>query len=264
MKKFHEAVNTLDRERRGRKWSARSSRLLKNKKHEKKAVMKSSPKLQNLGHRSRCEHIYHALGVEGQSRGDALQDAASPEDEKIFDIQQVVNQQNDRIWAFSLSTEEKIVTRRQNPQYVMVLAALTETERSPLLFVPSRVKLNSQRYIANILEDCLLPWTKKHFQGTLWSLQQDSAPSHASKITQFWIQTNPPSFISKEVWPARSSDLKPVDFSIWSILETKACFFPYLTVEALKAKLVKEWAAIPQENNSCRMCLVLSQIEDRS
>ena len=47
-------------------------------KHEEKAAMKPLPKLQNLGHRSRCQQIYHAPGDEGQSGGEALQDAASP------------------------------------------------------------------------------------------------------------------------------------------------------------------------------------------
>ena len=40
---------------------------------------------------------------------------------------------------------------------VMVRAAVTETGWSPL------ESNYSQRYIADILEGCLLPWTKKHF-----------------------------------------------------------------------------------------------------
>ena len=139
-------------------------------------------------------------------------------------------------------TGGKIVTRRQNPQPVMVWAAVTETGRSPLLFVPSGVKLNFQRYIADILEGCLLPWAKKHFQGVPWSLQQDSAPSHAAEITCSWTQRKIPSFISKEVWPARSPN--PLDIFIWSILEKKVCSSLHSTVEDLNAKLVKEWAAI--------------------
>ena len=83
-------------------------------------------------------------------------------EEKEFDNQQVANQQYERVWASSSSTEERIVTRQQNPQFVLIRAAVTETERSPLLFVPSGVKLNSQRYIADILESCLPPSTKKH------------------------------------------------------------------------------------------------------
>ena len=81
----------------------------------------------------------------------------------------------------------------------MVWAVITETGSTPLLFEPSEVKLNSQRYLADILEGCLLRWVNKHFQGVPWSLQQDSAPSHASNTTQSWIQKKIPSFISKEI-----------------------------------------------------------------
>ena len=129
----------------------------------------------------------------------------------------------------------------------MVWAAVTAIGRSPLLFVPSGVKLNSQGYVADILKGCLLPWTNQHFQGEPWTLQQDSAPSHGSKFTQSWIQRKISSFISKEDWPARSPDLNPLDYSIWSILENKICLTPHPTVETLKAKLLKEWDNIPQE-----------------
>ena len=168
-------------------------------------------------------------------------------DEKKFDIQQIVNQQNNQVWASSSPTEGRIVPRRQNSQAAMVWAAVTETGRSPLLFTSSEVKLNYQRYIADILKGYLLSWTKKHFKEVPWSLQQDSAPSHASKITQFWIQRKILSLVSNELWPATRPDLSPLDFSIWSILETKACSSSHPTVEALKAKLAKEWVAVPQE-----------------
>ena len=47
-------------------------------KHEGKAATKLSPKLQKLGHSNRCEQIHHAPDVEGQSGGQALQNATSP------------------------------------------------------------------------------------------------------------------------------------------------------------------------------------------
>ena len=109
-------------------------------------------------------------------------------DEKKFDIQQVVNQQNDRVRASPSSTEEKIVTRRQNPQSVIVWASVTKTGRSSLIFVPPGVKLNSQRYNADILEGCLLPWTKNTFKElpdpcnrTLRPLTPPSSPSPGFK-----------------------------------------------------------------------------------
>ena len=168
-------------------------------------------------------------------------------DKKKFDIQQAVNQKNGRVWASSSMTEERIVTRHQNLQSVMLWTAVTAIGRSLLHFVPMGVKLNSERYVSDILEGCLLPWAKQHFKDKLWTLQQDLVPSHGSKFTQSWILRKIPSFISKKDWPARSSDLNPLDYSIWSILEKRVCSTPHQTLEFLKAKLMKEWDAIPQE-----------------
>ena len=78
-------------------------------------------------------------------------------DEKKFDIQQVFNQQNDRVWGSSSSVKGRIAKRRQYPQSIMIWAAVTPSERSPLIFVPSGVKLNSERYVSDILESHLLP-----------------------------------------------------------------------------------------------------------
>ena len=58
-------------------------------------------------------------------------------EEKKFDIQQVVNQQINRVWGSSSSVKGKIATRRQYPQPVMIWAAVTPLGRSPLVFVPS-------------------------------------------------------------------------------------------------------------------------------
>ena len=122
-------------------------------------------------------------------------------DKKKFDIQQTINQKNDRVWVSSSTIEKRIVTRCQNPQSVMVWAAVTTTGRSPLLFVPTGVKLNSKWYVSDILEGCLLPWAKQHFKDESWTLQQNSAPSHGSKFTQSWILRKIPSFTSKKDWP---------------------------------------------------------------
>ena len=193
VKKFQENEHTLNQPGRGRKRSVRSPQLLKNK----RAKLRRNP-------RRSYRTLPTAAGVSKSTMHQALRDDLGVKpfkmlhrqeltanhvdvmtqkcrkilqeddgtlsnlvftDEKKFDIQHVVSQQNKRVWASSLSTEERIVTRRQNQQSVMVWAAVTETGRSPLLFVPSGVKLKFQRYIAHMLEGCLLPWAKKHFQG---------------------------------------------------------------------------------------------------
>ena len=58
-------------------------------------------------------------------------------------------------------------SRRQNPASMIVWATVTATGRSLLIFVPSGVKLNSERYISDILNAELLPWARLHFDGAL-------------------------------------------------------------------------------------------------
>ena len=142
----------------------------------------------------RCRHILNLL-----------KDGTVPNlvftDEKKFDVQQCLNHQNDRVRSRDGSVEGRRVSRCLNPLSVIVWAAITATGRSPLVFVPSGVKLNSQHYISDILEAELLPWARKHSDGAPpWTLQ-DFAPSHGSKTTQSWIRAHIPDFISKEEWP---------------------------------------------------------------
>jgi hypothetical protein len=205
--------------------------------------MQTRHELTNRHERMRLERCQHIL--------DLIRDGTLPNlvcsDEKNFDIEQSVNRQNDRVWSRDGSVATRTATRRQNPMPVMVWAAVTATGRSPLDFVPSGVKLNSQRYISDILEAVLLPWARKHFNGSPCSFQQDSAPSHGSKMTQNWIQGHIPAFISKNEWPSRSHDLNPLDFSVWAILESRVCRSPHDSLDSLKPKLTQEWNIIPQE-----------------
>ena len=71
-------------------------------------------------------------------------------------------------------------------------------------------------------------------------------PSGVKLNSQCYI-SDIPAFISKEDWPRRSLDLNPLDFSVWSILESKACRTSHDSLENLKAKLQREWVVIPQE-----------------
>ena len=129
----------------------------------------------------------------------------------------------------------------------MACPAITATRRSPLVFVPSLVKLNSQRYISDILEAELLPWARKHYNGASWTLQHDSAPSHGSKMTQSFILAHIPAFISiEDERPSRSPDLNPLDFSVWSILESKVCR-THDSLYNVKLELFREWALFRQE-----------------
>jgi hypothetical protein len=56
-----------------------------------------------------------------------------------------------------------------------------------------------------------------------------------------------PDFITRDEWPPTFPDLNPLDYSIWSILEQKACAKPHKTVESLKRALTKVWDEITVE-----------------
>ena len=75
-------------------------------------------------------------------------------DEKLFTVEQSLNKQNDRLLALSkdaLPQDTFRVFRTQKPMSVMVWAGVTSTGRTPLVFVPQRVKINQSAYRAPLL-----------------------------------------------------------------------------------------------------------------
>lgn len=84
--------------------------------------------------------------------------------------------------------------------------------------------------------------SKRHLLWVLWNvlglaeftLQQDWAPAHSSNCF--------PAFRVKEVWPSNSLDLNLVDYSKWSILKQEDGTTPYVTVDALKTALGRNYS----------------------
>lgn len=171
-------------------------------------------------------------------------------DEKIFNIEQVHNSHNDRVYAANrsdLHPDKKFVQRRQGPASVMVWAGVCASGKTPLVFLEKGVKVNQEIYRKQVLEDVLLPWAQIHFGNQQWVFQQDSAPAHRAKTTQAWLHHNVPRFITSQQWPPYSPDLNPLDYSIWSILESKVCATKHTTVESLKRHLLAAWEEIDVE-----------------
>lgn len=126
----------------------------------------------------------------------------------------------------------------------MVWAGICKTGKTPLVFVERGVKINAQVYQQRILKDAVIPWSRKHFKNERWTLQQDWAPAHSARSTMEFCKNNGIDVWDKSLWPANSPDLNPMDFSIWSILEQKACSTNHKSVESLKLSLQREWAKI--------------------
>ena len=62
-------------------------------------------------------------------------------------------------------------------------------------------------------------------------------------------------FLTKESWPPSSQDLNPMDFAVWSILESNVSSSYHPSVTSLTAKLKHCWDKITPEtiNDTCNL-----------
>ena len=102
-------------------------------------------------------------------------------------------------------------------------------------------KFNIQNFI-NVFS---LP--RDHFGDEEWCFQQDSAPAHKANETQEKLSEECPNFITRDEWLPNSPDLNPLNYSVWSILEERACAKPHDNVKSLKRVLKKAWKEISVE-----------------
>lgn len=170
-------------------------------------------------------------------------------DEKVFVVTEKFNPQNDRIWTASLSTvsdKDLFVFKSQNPQSLMVAAAICGRGKSPLIFVERGVKINQMYYQEHILQSRILPWIKATFGDDYYLWVQDSAPSHKANTTQVFCRNKMVDFLSSNEWPAGSPDLNALDYYAWSRLEQVVNNKTYPTLKSLKQALVKAWTELPQ------------------
>src|ERR1700761_442761 len=99
---------------------------------------------------------------------------------------------------------------------VMVSAGVRYGGKGSLHFVAEKAKIKAEYYTTNLLpeliEDC------KNVAPRTFIFQQDSAPAHAARQTQEWLQRNTPDFITKDEWPSNSRDLNALDYHVWGAL----------------------------------------------
>jgi hypothetical protein len=165
-------------------------------------------------------------------------------DEKILIVEEAHNPQNMRIWGkkvCSFTSKKTFIQKIQKPGSVMVWAGICATGKTPLHFVRPQAKINAEYYQEHILKNCLLPWSEKHFKKQHWTFQQDSAPAHKGKSTIMFCKNHFPDLISPDEWPFSSPDLNPLDYSVWSYLESKVSATPHSSIKGLKLALIKAW-----------------------
>lgn len=170
-------------------------------------------------------------------------------DEKIFTVEAVTNTQNDRLYAHNageLPEGSRTHFRRMKPAGVMVWAAVaSDGSKSPLVFIEEGVRVNTQVYI-KMLDEKVFPWITESF-GKRYVFTQDGAPSHTSNLTQKWCKDHFSGFWDKNMWPPSSPDINPMDFAIWSILESDVSAKSYSSVAVLKDALLASWSRFDEE-----------------
>jgi len=167
-------------------------------------------------------------------------------DKKMFTVDQVYNRRNDRIIVDQGDTATP-VNKTKHPAGVMVLGIISSDGKTcPPIFIPAGLKVNTDVYIG-LLERHLVPWLRRNYPDGNYVFQQDGAPAHTSKRTQEWLATNLSGFWAKDMWPPSSPDLNPLDYSVWGVLEAKACKTSHPSVEALKVSIAKNWRTLSKD-----------------
>ncbi|VDL77497.1 unnamed protein product [Nippostrongylus brasiliensis] len=65
-------------------------------------------------------------------------------------------------------------------------------------------------------------------------------------MVQDWCAEQLPDFIAHTDWPFSSPDLNPMNYSVWAILERKACSTRHPNLDSLKEALLKSWDEVDE------------------
>lgn len=117
----------------------------------------------------------------------------------------------------------------------------SDGKRMPPFWFKEGLKIMAEVYL-EVLQDVVKPWLDSNYPNGNYIFQQDSAPAHKAKKVQAWCQKELAGFWPWEFWLPSSPDLNPLDYSVWSVLERKACARPHPNKDSLKAAVEQAWA----------------------
>ena len=78
--------------------------------------------------------------------------------------------------------------------------------------------------------------------------QQDSAPSHRAVHVQHveLLRQETPVILASNLWPPNTSDLSPVDYEIWTVMQHRVHHRQIHSVDELKRRLIDVWCGLEQ------------------
>jgi histone-lysine N-methyltransferase SETMAR len=138
-------------------------------------------------------------------------------------------------------------TEKSHPKGVMVWVGISAAGVTTCRFVEPGAKINSEYYINKILKPFIDRDVKKLYHNRDYIFQQDSAPSHRSKLTINYLTKRKVPFISPERWLPNSPDCAPCDYFLWGYLKTILRTKKISTIPQLKKAIKAELKKIPQD-----------------
>ncbi|GBM70172.1 hypothetical protein AVEN_11758-1 [Araneus ventricosus] len=114
-------------------------------------------------------------------------------------------------------------------------------------FVQPGAKINSEYYIQKILKPFLKDDYCRLYPNGDAVFHQDSAPSHAPRVTQKLITDQEVQFLRPQQWMPNSPDAAPCDYFPWGNLKNKRNKRRFSTLRGLQKTIREEVKKIPQE-----------------
>lgn len=136
--------------------------------------------------------------------------------------------------------------QQAHPVGVMFVAGICYRGVTTMRFVEPGSKINSSYYIEHVLKPLVEKDIPRLYPGEEHKvvIHHDSAPAHASRKTQQWLEAHHPNFIRKEEWPGNSPDLAPMDFCINGLFKKNLWKRGGTTLTGLKRVMLQEWKKI--------------------
>jgi hypothetical protein len=157
-----------------------------------------------------------------------------------------INRKNNR-WLCSDITEVPIVMATNfQPLGRCCAGHHQQRERGHAVhFFPKGLTINAEEYV-KVLRDIVKLWIDWVASGRHYIFQQDGAPAHNAKKTQYGCEANLLEFWLKEIWPPSSPNCNPLDYYIWSVCELDVNKVPHNTAALLIAKITEVMATLPR------------------
>src|SRR6218665_788094 len=113
-------------------------------------------------------------------------------------------------------------TRPTFSRSLMLSVAVSKLGCTELFFVEPEVKVNGEYYRNALLMEKMLPAIWEDVKRLLHLPTGQRPTAHRAKDTIVLLRRETPSFIGPELWPANSSDLNPVGYRIWGLIQKRS------------------------------------------